>query len=186
MPRPLLLMVFIHEDLTEYPYRDLRDHFDWLVSEIEEISERRMTLTFVPSSNSPEISSYDYKNNDASRALFGWYDKVEAYKASSTVKFDENLHKFLLLTRENINSTVAGIAAPTGHYAIASINHRAPAHEVGHMFDARHDDYEVLYNGWWDETIMAPGTGFSSLRGNANRFSDKNRENIREYLEQFD
>ncbi|MBV6825343.1 hypothetical protein [Pseudomonas sp. PD9R] len=186
MPKQLWLMVFIHEDLSDYPYRDLRDQFDWLISEIEDISGRQMTLTFVPSSNSPELSSYDYKNSDAASALWGWYDKIEAYKASSTFKFDDNLHKFLLLTRDNINSGVAGIAAPTGHYAIASINHRAPAHEVGHMFDARHDDYEVLYNGWWDETIMAPGSGFSSLRGNANRFSDKNRDNIREYLEQFD
>lgn len=186
MPRPLLLKVFIHEDLTEYKMRDLREHFDWLVSEIEAVSGRQMTLSFVPPSDSSDISSYDYKNSDASHALLGWYDKIEEYKTSSADTFDDNLHKFLLLTRDNINSNVAGIAAPTGHYAIASINHRAPAHEVGHMFDARHDDYEVLYNGWWDETIMAPGTGFSSLRGNANRFSDKNRENIREYLEQFD
>jgi hypothetical protein len=186
MPRSLLLTVFIHEDLTDYAMRDLREHFDWMVTEIEEISGRQMTLVFVPSSDTPEISGFNYKDSDTSQVLYEWYKEVELYKKSSPLHYDDNLHKFLLLTRHNINGSTAGVAAPTGHYAIASINHRAPAHEVGHMFDARHDDYEVLYNGWWNETIMAPGTGFSPLRGDADRFSDKNRENIRDYLEQFD
>jgi hypothetical protein len=53
------------------------------------------------------------------------------------------------------------------------------------MFGATHEDYEVYYNGWWGETIMVSGTVFSTLRGDAKRFSDKNRENIRNYLEEY-
>jgi len=186
MPRSLLLKVFIHEDLKDYKMQDLREQFDWVVAEIEEISGRRMTLSFVPPSEAPGISDFNYIHSDAPYVLYAYSREIDAYKDSSDYKYDDNLHKFLLLTRHNINSSTSGIAAPSGTYAIASINYRAPAHEVGHMFDARHEDYEVLYDGWWNETIMAPGTGFSPLRGNANRFSDKNRENIRQYLEQFD
>jgi hypothetical protein len=185
MPRPLLLLVFIHEDLIEYPYRDLRDHFDWLVSEIEEISGRQMRLTFVPSSDSPEISSYNYKNENSGASLKGWLDQINYYLSHSPIPdFDIKLHKFLLLTREPINSSVLGVAQGGGYGAIASIKrNRTPAHEVGHMFNATHEDGEVLYNGWWSETAMRPFDEFSELRSDADRFSDNNRENIRNYLE---
>ncbi|MNG41303.1 hypothetical protein D3C84_1303970 [compost metagenome] len=51
------------------------------------------------------------------------------------------------------------------------------------MLGATHEDAEVIYNGWWHDTIMNDS---NALHGNEYRFSDKNRENIRNYLSQFD
>ncbi|WP_220785370.1 hypothetical protein, partial [Bacillus sp. BML-BC021] len=89
-----------------------------------------------------------------------------------------HFNKYLLLTRYGINSHVSGIAQAKRYAGIASIaTDMTPAHEAGHMFGATHEDSEILYNGWWSETVMRPES--SSLRSDANRFSDKNRENIR-------
>ncbi|MNT63011.1 hypothetical protein D3C72_2007830 [compost metagenome] len=52
------------------------------------------------------------------------------------------------------------------------------------MLGATHEDSEVVYDGWWNDTIMLVDE-FSPARGNVYRFSEKNRENIRKYLNRF-
>ncbi|WP_458370512.1 hypothetical protein [Pseudomonas fluorescens] len=188
MPRPLMLLVFIHKDLSDYKTGELfENHFNWLSDEFEALSGRPFAIIFIPPSAAPTLSDHSYKIGIPEQALYDWYLKVEEQKMTYTSgSYDDHTRKFLLLTRDNLNSSTAGIASPKGYCAISSIrSNQSPAHEVGHMFGATHEDYEVYYNGWWDETIMAPGTGFSALRGDAKRFSDKNRENIRNYLEEY-
>lgn len=189
MPRPLMLLVFIHEDLSDHDFDDIHEsQFSWLSEEFETLSGRPFAISYIEPSNAPGLSDHAYKAGTPNQALFDWYKKVEAHKDAYTIgSYGDGNRTFVLLTRDRLNSTVAGIAMQMGHCAIASIRgNQTPAHEVGHMYGARHEDYEVNYNGWWDETIMEPGTGASPLRGDAKRFSDKNRENIRNYLEQID
>ncbi|WP_445180415.1 hypothetical protein [Pseudomonas sp. McL0111] len=191
MPKPLLLMVYVHKDLSEHDSNDLYDtHFKWLSKEFETISGRIFGIIMVPHSRAPELCEHSYKVDTPEQALYSWYEKIERNKEKIigvNSGYTDHTLKCLLLTRDNLSDTVGGIATHTGSCAIASINgHQTPAHEVGHLFGARHEDYEVYYNGWWDETIMASGTLESNFRGNAKRFSDKNREHIRNYLELHD
>jgi hypothetical protein len=185
-----MLIVFIHKDLSDYSTADIyEDHFKWLSEELETTSGRPFAIIFISPSDAPrDLSNYSYKVDTPEQTLYDWRKIVDAHKDSYTSgSYDDHTRKFLLLTRDNLSSTVAGIASPRGYCAIASIRRdQTPAHEVGHMFGARHQDYEVYYNGWWDETIMASSSEASPLRGDAKRFSDKNRENIRNYLEMHD
>ncbi|MFL1523605.1 hypothetical protein [Pseudomonas sp. O230] len=186
---PILLMVYIHDDLDGYDEGKLYDdHFAWLKTELEYISGRDVTIIFNSKSTSPGMTHYHYKNESIYDSGQGWKAMVKAFtsKVEETRPYDPDLNKFLLLTRNPINSRVAGAAIEKGQSGIASIfYYMAPAHEVGHMFGATHDDADVIYDGWWHDTIMKADWA-TTFRGNAYRFSDKNRENIRHYLNQFD
>lgn len=187
--KPILLMVFIHDDLDGYNKSTLYDnYFSWLETELEDISGRAVTVIFNSKSTSPEMTNYNYKNENAADAGRGWQTRVKELtsKVEETWPYDPDLDKFLLLARSPINSKVAGVATGTGQTGIASINsYMTPAHEVGHMFGATHEDSDVVYDGWWHDTIMKADLA-SAFRGNQYRFSEKNRANIRSYLDQFD
>lgn len=187
--KPILLMVYIHNDLEGYDKGKLYDdYFSWLEIELEAISGRVVTIIFNSQSTSPGMTDYHYTNESQSDSIAGWKAMVKALtsKVEQTRPYDPNLNKFLLLTRHPINNRVAGVAIGKGQCGISSICHyMAPAHEVGHMFGALHEDADVIYNGWWHDTIMKDDLA-TALRGNSYRFSDKNREHIRNYLSQFD
>ncbi|MFM9381148.1 hypothetical protein [Pseudomonas sp. UV AK001] len=186
LKEPLSLIVFIHKDLEDYSKDELYDrHFSWFAEEMENISGRKMLIVLVRPSDAEEFSNHPYQNVDASISLKTWKLKIDNYRNSRTPeRRDPRFNKFLLLTRHPINVKVLGIARRPGYVGIAATKEAStPAHEVGHMFNAVHEDGEVLYNGWWSETVMRETDEFSGLRHDANRFSDKNRENIRAYLD---
>lgn len=187
--KPILLLVYIHDDLNDYDKGKLYDnYFSWLETELEDISGRAVTVIFNSQSTTPKMTNYNYKNENAAEALRGWENKVKELtsKAENTFPFNPHLDKFLLLTRSKMNSSVAGIASNRGQSAMATIDsYLTPAHEIGHMFGATHEDSDIVYNGWWHDTIMKYDVN-SPVRGNYYHFSEKNRDNIRNYLSQFD
>lgn len=196
MKKPILIIIIMHKDLQNYKKNDLyADYFSWLKTELEFISGRDVKFTMHPHHEAPKYSKYHYKTEeeDGIAVMQGWKNLIQDWY-SNILKHDEyeaGLTKILLLTRDNLHTKAGGLGAiggyayTKGHYAIAAItSYRAPAHEIGHMLGATHEGGEVLYNGWWHDTIMQ-ADDFSNLRGNAYRFSDKNRENIRNYLSSF-
>ncbi|KAA0985675.1 hypothetical protein [Pseudomonas sp. ANT_J28] len=176
--RPILIMVFLHEDLKGYDKDSIYDdYFSWLKTELENISSRNVSIILSTESNTPEMYRYRYKNENSDESVNGWNRMVDNLiaKVADTYPYDPNLTKFLLLTRDPINSTTGGMAPQPGRAGIASIlSYRFPAHEVGHMLNAAHEDSEIIYDGWWHDTIMKVDIG-SSFRGNAYHFSEKNR-----------
>ncbi|WP_085686004.1 MULTISPECIES: hypothetical protein [unclassified Pseudomonas] len=184
--QPLTLNVFIHEDLSDDSRRGLYNtHFSWFTDEIQELSGRKLSVNMFSPSEAETLSGFDYKKISAAGSLDAWAEKLRSYFGSQLLKDSHTrFNKYLLLTRDNINQSTMGIAQIKGYASLASIrSDMVPAHEAGHMFGATHEDSEILYNGWWSETIMT-SDDFSSLRSNAKRFSDKNRENIRKYLDE--
>ncbi|MFP0197053.1 hypothetical protein ACKJSM_18030 [Pseudomonas sp. PHC1] len=185
--QPLTLNVFIHEDLANHSRLGLyKTHFSWFADEIQKLSGRKISINMFTPSEAKALSDFDYKNVSSDHSLGGWIGKLINHLGPERLGgLHTKFNKYLLLTRDNINSDVAGVAQPGGFAAIASTRgDGTAAHEAGHMFGATHEDSEVLYNGWWSETIMN-NDGFSPLRSEAKRFSDKNRENIRNYLDNW-
>jgi len=195
MKKPISIMIVIHKDLQNHQKAALyADYFSWLKPELESISGRDVRFYMLHHDEVPKLAEYNFRNEDASASLDGWRDLIQDWYISltQTGEYESNLTKVLLLTRNNINATAGGLIAVTlgyaeikGHCAIAAITSvHAPAHEIGHMLGATHEDSEVIYDGWWHDSIMLSDS-FSSVRGNAYRYSDKNRENIREHLNKF-
>ena len=195
MKKPITIIVVLHKDLQEYQKNDLyTDYFSWLKTELESISERKVRFLMYAHHEVPELSGYNYRNEDGSAALQGWINLIQDWY-TKILKYEEHepgLTKVLLLTRNNIYAKaggllggIAGYGLVKGHCAIAAITSKqVPAHEIGHMLGATHEDSEVIYDGWWHDTIMLSDE-FSGVRGNAYRYSEKNRENIRKHLSTF-
>ncbi|MHC8329792.1 zinc metalloprotease [Pseudomonas sp. LB1P83] len=184
---PILLMVYIHSDLDEYDINELNhDYFSWARTELQDISNRNIDMILITKSTSPEMANFDYKDVSSAYSLHRWSQLVNktSLRIPAAQSYHPKLIKHLLLTRNPINEKIAGVAYSKDECGIASISsYMTPAHEIGHMLGATHEDAEVIYNGWWHDTIMKP---VNALHGNDYRFSDKNRENIRNYLSKFD
>jgi len=202
--RPINLHIVIHEDLKGVDRNQLfNEHFSWLKTELEEISGRDIHFSFL----SPhEMRHMNYKHEDFGKAGQAWAQEVEDLR--DKLGFDPDINKFLLLTKDDLAKGVAGTGV--SDYAIAKAHSVAPAHEVGHMFGATHEDAENYFNKegktisslygesvalevirkipqfrriWgYQPSIMNGGDGIQQPQGQAYRFSDKNRENIRNYL----
>ena len=184
--RPIMLIVFIHDDLEGSNEDELYlVHFDWLVDEIERISGRITDVTFVQPSDAPALSSLDYKTED----LNDLFESLEAgllkYLGSAKSAIQDNsIHRFLLLTRDNINKNTLGVAYTPGHLGIASCDPKGTAaHEFGHMFNAQHQDSGDVRTYWGPAKSIMHATADGTV---ALSFSSKNQENIRNYLNQFD
>ena len=187
MSMDLTLRVFIHNDLADYNKDDLYEtYFAQLAQELESIAGEKISILLISPPNAG-LHDHPYKDPYASGTLRTWRAKVDNYRRTLPDAGGSTRHnKYLLLTRDPLFSTILGIANQAGYTAIASIARTyAPAHEVGHMFNATHEDSDVVYNGWWNDTNMRSDV-LSQLRGNAGRFSDKNRENISQYLDDFE
>ncbi len=181
-----MLTVFVHEDLAGYNEDKLYlDHFDWVADTIARISGRTMDVTFVPPSDAHSICSLDYKTDDLAKLLNTLQGKVSEYVESGKLDDYNNIHKLLLLTQYDINDETLGVAHAPGIVGIASITYKVTAaHEIGHMFNASHEDAKNNVSTYY-------GPAKSTMSDNASgtvafRFSDKNKENIRNYLNQFD
>lgn len=185
MQNKIMIFVCLHDDLESYSKEQIyTGYFSWLKSELEEISEHEVSILLNRRRLPPELSAFNYKGRNESAVLASWKNTAEDwhYKRIRADNYDPRTTKTLLLTRHNINNSVAGIAYQGGSFGIASIkSYRAPAHEIGHMFHAMHEDSAVEYDGWWHDSIMLVDN-FSHLRGNTYRFSERNRENMRRYF----
>lgn len=186
-PKPINLKVYIHDDLKNSARLAIVRHafFSWLETELEEVSGRKVSITFIQPDGTCALTGFNYKG-DYVQVLAAWKERVVEH-LNKTASSYSPLDLFLLLTRDNISETIGGMAHLYSSFAVAATTyHRAAAHEVGHMLGAVHEDGDNVFNGWWNETLMKDRDVFSFLRGNAYRFSDKNRNNIRTYLSQFD
>jgi hypothetical protein len=182
----ITIFVVIHDDVPSSKRTTIyEDYFLHLKTELESFIERDVHIIF--GSGKP-YSSFDYKNEDGLKVLIRWGKEGVKYldEARKEGFVTNPLTKVVLVTNEPINEKLSGIAlidrvTNAGSFAIASLtNYLIPAHEVGHLLGAKHEDFEVQYNGWWGETYMTPQP--HPLSSNIYHFSSANRLNIKNHL----
>lgn len=179
--RSIVINVYTHDDLAKISDAQLNhDYFQHWIDEMRQITEHPVEVVF--RRNIPGITDIAYSDKSAAQTLEEFTDIVGR---RSEAKPHSLLKKFLLLTNDPYEkfgfSHLAGLAYVRQYSAIASISHyQVPAHELGHTFSADHESAEVLFNPWVCETYtFAPRI---PIRSNCYRYSDKNRQNIADYI----
>lgn len=162
--------------------------FSWLVTELESISGRKVELIEMDKESAPELHTFNYVSAGHDDAIQRWKYAVTQF-LERTSKVASKLDKFILLTRNLvIPGALLGVAnGKGGQFAIATTNiYTVAAHEIGHMLGAEHEASDIIYDGWWSDTIMTAVHQPADWRTTSYRFSDKNRQQIKTYLSQFD
>ncbi|WP_226476834.1 hypothetical protein [Pseudomonas sp. MWU16-30323] len=182
---PIYIEVILHTDIkaSVSDNKRMQKNFDVARTEIENATGRKVEITV---NKDPFMRDFEYKKPDSAHDVLE--KKVAQMLASDSKNLptekSSRLHKYLFVTPKGVNGHI-GIGAADMKTGIASLkDDRGIAHAIGHMFGATHDDGEVNYDGWWNDTLMNVDAG-SPLRGNDFRYSDKNRENIRNHLNKF-
>jgi hypothetical protein len=178
--RPIFIFAFIHDDVPASKLKRIRDDsFIPLQKEIKSFSGRRVHVEFIR--NLPTYTDFSYKHNDEQESYNRWRELAANYQNNKNLPLNRTT-KFILITHENLNSRVGGIAGFGQPSGIASLTwSQNIGHEVGHMLDATHEQSEVLYRGgWWCDSYMvkAPNT----FNGNCHVFTDANRARISAFL----
>ncbi|MVV51531.1 hypothetical protein EJA72_25285 [Pseudomonas sp. PB120] len=183
------LFAIFHDDVPESKRSSTyADHIHPFVVEFERITGRKIYVVF--DRNRPPYTNFNYKSDDHNKMFEEWEKLTTAYKKErheNSEFFVSRNDRILLITNDFINGSpllggMGGLATQPGYSAIAALEGRqAIGHELGHTFNASHDDSEVIYNGWWCETFMFP-TAFL-LRSNCYVFSEKNKKRIKAYVD---
>lgn len=180
------VIAVVHDDVPGSARKTIyADHFHPLVSELKSFTGRQVHVVFA---GGKPYSNFDYKGDEVLKTLQDW--EPLGHRLLSEMKKEgletNNLTKVILLTNDMLSDRTAGAAllwppTGTGTVAISSLgSYLFVGHEIGHLLGARHEDYEVQYNGWWSETYMAPKRDL--FRTIAYTFSPANRKNIMNYL----
>lgn len=178
--RSLVINVYLHDDLSGMSNQQLHDDFfqHWL-DEMRTFS--KTPIEIVLRRNVRGITDTVYENTSSSQLLEQFTEAVHQQDPQPPFSF---LNKHLLMTRNSYDHSGlnynAGLAYFKQNTAIASIAaYSAPAHEIGHMLGATHEDAALKFNGWICETYTHPRV---PARSNCYRYSDKNRTSILEYI----
>lgn len=183
---PYRIFAIYHDDVPSAKKASvMADYIRPFTAEFEKITGRKISVIFDESR--PPYSNFNYKNDDEIKAIDEWRELARRYKneRNNDVGYSGN-DRILLITNDFINGGlvfggVGGMAIQPGNAAIASLDFKQTiGHELGHTFNAVHDEGEVLYNGWWCETFMFPPL---PIRSNCLVFSEGNRKRIKEYVD---
>ncbi|MGL6243894.1 hypothetical protein [Pseudomonas sp.] len=185
---PFRLFVLFHDDVPESKRSTVYvEHIRPFTAEFEKITGRQISVVFDRSR--PPYTNFNYKAEDHKAMFERWKKLTWTYRAerhdSNEFLFSRN-DRILLITNDFINGSplfggTGGIATQPGNSAIASLDYKQiVGHELGHSFNAIHEDGEVLYNGWWCETFMFEPLPF---RSNCYVFSEANKKHIKAYVD---
>ncbi|MEC4559468.1 hypothetical protein [Pseudomonas inefficax] len=173
--KTLHIWLYLHDDTSNMSLISLGD--DYLIPlKNELLSFIDLDVRFIiDNTHTPGVTDFNYKIGPE-EAVAEWRERLQAHDLITP-----GLHKYLLVTRDDLDFTTKGIAENEGQVGIASITtYMAIGHEVGHMLGTIHEDAETFFEGgWWKDSYTK---SYNPLKGNAHRYSDANRRNIKRHL----
>ena len=179
--QPITLYIFIHNDVPNSTINTLgRAYFKEFTDEITAITKR--SFIFKDIRNVRGMTDFNYKSQNVDGVIKRWELAAIQYKNQQGLKWGKT-ERYILVTQAPLNETTLGVAYSGQPAVIACLkDYQVIAHEVGHSFNASHNDAALGYNPWGVvcETFMFPQA--SALRSNCYRFTPKNRENIIAFL----
>lgn len=175
--------LFAHDDTASYLSREqiYAGYFAWWLADMKKSVApfAEFEVTFHAPIHGVTDLPYRHAN-----ALMDWTNVVHRWADDEGIPFaGTHRNKFLLLTLVEPQPGATGVAWQEGNAGLASIGgrYRVVAHELGHMFGAKHDGAEVRWQrGWWCETNMYPGA--SDWRSNCYGYTRANERRIRAHV----
>lgn len=180
-PVPIRVTVFIHDDVPKNVRSStfMRNVYPW-TQEMQRITERDITVTY--RERVPGITDIPYMDAQAIDNLAAMQKNLPDYlMTQNQANPDYRTEKFIVLT-SRYAGTLQGYATPAAYtgFAFTHVDTTA-AHELGHMFGADHDDGGTTdANGLWCQTFMP--SVYDHELPTCNRYSDRNRQMIKRYL----
>ncbi|MEB0079718.1 hypothetical protein QN386_21660 [Pseudomonas sp. CCI3.2] len=182
--QPIRLFVFYHDDVDADTQRIVpRNYLKDCIVEIKKITGRECIIEYKRSIEG--VTDFNYKGHERT-VLEDWIRRVGGYVVQNNLSWKKT-YRYLLVTSDKLNDTILGVTYE-GHNCLISslVAYQNIGHELGHSFGATHEDAELQYNsfGLLSETFVYPHR--DRKRGNAYRYSLKNRENIANFLRSDD
>ena len=179
--RTINLYIFVHDDVPFSTVKVLgRSYFKDFTEEITKVTGR--PFVFNELKKIPGMTDFNYRNEDVEDVLRRWEIAAQSYMQTNNLSWDKT-DRYILVTAEGLNDRVMGVAYEKRPAVIATVQHyQVIAHEVGHSFNATHEDAELSSNPWGAvcETYLYPQIG--AARAKCYRYTQKNRERIAAYL----
>jgi hypothetical protein len=176
--RPIFIHTFIHDEILDQESEIFSKHFLPMVKELKALTGRRVTVLFIR--NQPPYTNFSYKSEDEQAIALNWRKLAIQYRNDKNLP-STGTTKFLIITKDLINSRTAGLAGLGDQVAIAALNTGLTVgHEIGHTLNATHENSKVFLTPWPCDSYMIPNPTFGY--SNCDRYSDENRKRINAFL----
>ena len=185
--RDLVVTVFVHDEIGQVNDRELFERYfkrvaGELINNVSVSALAKVTVKFVR--NIAGVTNYAYQNSSSGQSLNGFESSLRGNEARNYVRAAAPYQKYMLLTANQVNSSVLGVSKLSQDVAIATSDQNTVAHELGHTLGATHEQAEIKReDGWWGHSTMNAGTDIgTTMRKELGRFSPANMQTIREQL----
>lgn len=178
---PLEIRVFLHAEMRVSEARSIHaGYVAWWLRDMESNilpSDMPINVTYMQ----PISGISDFSYGTAS-SLNTWHAAVDRFTRSRGIRRSWK-NKYVLVTRYQPAEGKLGQARPASGVAIAGLSgpYSVVAHELGHLFGARHADAEWRW-GWWPCTTSMHFNN-AGLLANCYEYSAPNVARIRQYVD---
>jgi hypothetical protein len=180
--KPVQIYLFCHDDIGDGARRFIyRDYLRDFMYELEQVFRRNIVIELHHRIPGMTDMSYQTESGAEASTLFLFEEQARLFILNHDLDY-EHTFRYGLITRENFSDSLGGLAMVGRNFFMASLSgYQNIAHEVGHTFEATHEDAQVSFGIPPSQTYMHERN--NPLYVKDYRFSDTNRQNMARFMD---